>query len=319
MSNQTTMTEFLLLGFSDVPELQILHVVVFLVLYLASLLGNLLIITVIVLDHHLHTPMYFFLMNLSILDLGSISVTIPKSMANSLINTRVISYSGCVTQIFFFFFFASADFAILTIMAYDRYVAICQPLHYETVMNRKACVQMAVSAWISVFLYSAVHTGNTFAISVCGGNMVDQFFCEIPQLLKLACSDSDLSEVGFLIFSMFLGSSCFVFIIVSYVQIFTTVVRIPSEQGRHKAFSTCLPHLIVVSLFICTGTFTYLKPTSSSTSGLDLVVAVLYSVLPPMMNPIIYSMRNKELKGTLSKLVSQKLFSKNKMSIFLLQ
>uniref|UniRef100_A0A8C3I704 Olfactory receptor n=1 Tax=Chrysemys picta bellii TaxID=8478 RepID=A0A8C3I704_CHRPI len=317
MSNQTTMTEFLLLGFSDVPELQILHFVVFLVLYLASLLGNLLIITAIALDHHLHTPMYFFLMNLSILDLGSISVTIPKSMANSLMNTRVISYSGCFAQVFLFFFFATADFAILTIMAYDRYVAICQPLHYETVMNRKVCFQMAASAWISVFLYSAVHTGNTFAISFCGRNMVDQFFCEIPHLLKLACSDSDL--IGFLIFSMFLGSSCFVFIIVSYVQIFTTVVKIPSEQGRHKAFSTCLPHLIVVSLFICTGTFAYLKPTSSSTSGLDLVVAVLYSVLPPMMNPIIYSMRNKELKGTLSKLVSQKLFSKNKMSIFLLQ
>ncbi|XP_065419080.1 olfactory receptor 14A16-like [Chrysemys picta bellii] len=319
MSNQTTMTEFLLLGFSDVPELQILHFVVFLVLYLVSLLGNLLIITAIALNHQLHTPMYFFLMNLSILDLGSISVTVPKSMVNSLMNTRVISYSGCFAQVFLFFFFASADFAILTIMAYDRYVAICQPLHYETVMNRKACVQMAASAWISVFLYSAVHTGNTFAISFCGGNMVDQFFCEIPHLLKLACSDSDLSEVGFLMFSVCLTSICFVFIIVSYVQIFTTVVRIPSEQGRHKAFSTCLPHLIVVSLFICTGTFAYLKPTSNSTSGLDLVVAVLYSVFPPMMNPIIYSMRNKELKGALSKLIGWRLFSKNKMSIFLLQ
>ncbi|XP_044837735.1 olfactory receptor 14A16-like isoform X1 [Mauremys mutica] len=319
MSNQTTITEFLLLGFSDIPELQILHFVVFLVLYLASLLGNLLIITAIALNHQLHTPMYFFLMNLSILDLGTISVTIPKSMANSLMNTRLISYSGCVAQVFLVFFFASADFAILTIMAYDRYVAICQPLHYETVMNRRACVQMAASAWISVILYSAVHTGNTFAISFCGGNMVDQFFCEVPQLLKLACSNSDLSEVGFLIFSVCLASSCFLFIIVSYVQIFTTVLRIPSEQGRHKAFSTCIPHLIVVSLFICTGTFAYLKPISSSTSGLDLMVAVLYSVLPPMTNPIIYSMRNKELKGALSKLIGWRLFSKNKMSIFLRQ
>ncbi|XP_039357652.1 olfactory receptor 14A16-like, partial [Mauremys reevesii] len=235
-------------------------------------------------------------------DLGSISVTIPKSMANSLMNTRLISYCGCVAQVFLVFFFTSADFAILTIMAYDRYVAICQPLCYETVMNRRACIQMAASAWISVILYSAVHTGNTFAISFCGGNMVDQFFCEVPQLLKLACSNSDLSEVGFLIFSVCLASSCFLFIIVSYVQIFTTVLRIPSEQGQHKAFSTCLPHLIVVSLFICTGTFAYLKPNSSSTSGLDLMVAVLYSVLPPMTNLIIYSMRKKELKGALSKL-----------------
>ncbi|XP_023961754.1 olfactory receptor 14A16-like [Chrysemys picta bellii] len=319
MSNQTAVTEFLLLGFSDVRELQILHFVVFLALYLLSLVGNLLIFIAIALNHQLHTPMYFFLMNLSILDLGSISVTVPKSMANSLMNTRSISYSACVAQVFLFAFFASADFAILTIMAYDRYVAICQPLHYETVMNRRACVQMAASAWISVFLYSAVHTGNTFAISFCGGNMVDQFFCEIPQLLKLACSDSDLSEVGILVFSLCLTSSCFVFIIVSYVQIFTIVVRIPSEQGRHKAFSTCVPHLIVVSLFICIGTFAYLKLTFSSTSGLDLVVSVLYSVLPPMMNPIIYSMRNKELKGALSKLIGQRLFSKNKMSIFLLQ
>ncbi|XP_050775763.1 olfactory receptor 14A16-like [Gopherus flavomarginatus] len=319
MSNQITMTKFLLLGFFDVPGLQILHFVVFLVLYLASLLENLLIITVIALNHQLHTPMYFFLMNLSILDLGSVSVTIPKSMANSLMNTRLISYSGCVAQVFLVFFFASADFAILTIMAYDRYVAICQPLHYETVMNRRACVQMAASAWISVILYSAVHTGNTFAISFCGGNEVNQFFCEVPQLLKLACSNSDLSEVGFLIFSVCLASSCFVFIIVSYVQIFTTVLRIPSEQGQHKAFSTCLPHLIVVSLFICTENFAYLKSTSSSTSGLDLMVAVLYSMLPPMTNPIIYSMRNKELKGALCKLIGWRLLSKNKMSVFLHQ
>nr|XP_042702493.1 olfactory receptor 14A16-like [Chrysemys picta bellii] len=282
MSNQTAVTEFLLLGFSDVQELQILHFVVFLVLYLISLLGNILIITAIALNHHLHTPMYFFLMNLSVLDLCSISVTIPKSMANSLTNTRSISYSGCVAQIFLVIFFATADFAILTVMAYDRYVAICQPLHYETVMNRRACVQMAASAWISGILYSALHTRNTFAISFCGGNMVDQFFCEIPQLL---------------IFSLCLASSCFVFIIVSYVQIFKAVLRISSEQGRHKAFSTCLPHLFVVSLFLCTAAFAYLKPTSSSTSDLNLMVAVLYSVLPPMMNPIIYSMRNKELKG----------------------
>ncbi|XP_044838057.1 olfactory receptor 14A16-like [Mauremys mutica] len=319
MSNQSTVTEFLLLGFSDVRELQILHFVVFLVLYLMSLLGNLLIITAIALDRHLHTPMYFFLMNLSIIDLGSISVSIPKSMANSLMNTRSISYSGCVAQVFFFLFFASADFAILTIMAYDRYIAICQPLHYETVMNRRAFVQMAASAWISGILYSALHTGNTFAISFCGSNTVDQFLCEIPQLLKLACSDSYRFEVGFLIFSVCFVSSCFVFIIVPYVQIFKAVLRIPSEQGRHKALSTCLPHLFVVSLFLCTSAFAYLKPTSSSTSGLDLMVAVLYSVLPPMMNPIIYSMRNKEIKGALRKWIGWRLISKNKMSIFLLQ
>ncbi|XP_005310352.4 olfactory receptor 14A16-like [Chrysemys picta bellii] len=317
MSNQTAVTEFLLLGYSDIWELQILYFIVFLVLYLISLLGNLLIITAIALNCHLHNPMYFFLINLAILDFGYISVTIPKSMANSLMNTRLISYSGCVAQVFFYIFFASANFALLTIMAYDRYIAICQPLHYEMVMNRRACVQMAASAWISGIICSALHTGNTFAISFCGGNMVDQFFCEIPQILHLACSDSDLGEVVVISLCMFLSLICFAFIIVSYVQIFKTVLRIPSEEGRHKAFSTCLPHLIVVSLFLFTGTFAFLKPTSNSTSDLNSLVAVLYSILPPMMNPIIYSMRNKEIKGALSKLIGWRLFSKNKMSIFL--
>ncbi|XP_034646097.1 olfactory receptor 14A16-like [Trachemys scripta elegans] len=317
MSNQTAVTEFLLLGYSDIWELQILYFIVFLVLYLISLLGNLLIITAIALNCHLHNPMYFLLINLAILDFGYISVTIPKSMANSLMNTRLISYSGCVAQVFFYIFFASANFALLTIMAYDRYVAICQPLHYEMVMNRRACVQMAASAWISGIICSALHTGNTFAISFCGGNMVDQFFCEIPQILHLACSDSDLGEVVVISLCMFLSLICFAFIVVSYVQIFKTVLRIPSEEGRHKAFSTCLPHLIVVSLFLFTGTFAFLKPTSNSTSDLNSLVAVLYSILPPMMNPIIYSMRNKEIKGALSKLIGWRLFSKNKMSIFL--
>uniref|UniRef100_A0A8C3T7Z8 Olfactory receptor n=1 Tax=Chelydra serpentina TaxID=8475 RepID=A0A8C3T7Z8_CHESE len=311
MSNRTTVTEFLLLGFSDIRELQILHFVMFLVIYLTGLIGNLLIITAVALDHHLHTPMYFFLANLSILDLGSISVTIPKSMANSVMNTRVISYSGCVAQLFLFLVFTAADLALLTNMAYDRYVAICQPLHYESVMNKKACVQMAASAWITSIVYSALRTGNIFRLPFCRSNVINQFFCEIPQLLKLTCSDSYLSEDGLLVFSVFLGLSCFVFIIVSYVQIFKTVLRIPSEQGRHKAFSTCLPHLTVVSLFISTGFFAYLKPTSISASGLDLMMGVLYSLVPPVINPIIYSMRNKEIKAALKKLIVWRLFTKN--------
>ncbi|XP_044840214.1 olfactory receptor 14A16-like [Mauremys mutica] len=311
MFNRTTVTTFLLLGFSDVPEVQILYFILFLVIYLAALMENLLIITAIALDHHLHTPMYFFLMNLSIIDLGSISVNIPKSMANSLTHTRSISYAGCVAQVFFMVFLIGANFFLLTVMAYDRYVAICQPLHYERVMNRKACVQMAASAWISGSLNSALHTGNMFALPFCGGNMVDQFFCEIPKLQKLTCSDSYLSEVQVLIFSACLGLSCFVLITFSYVQIFKTVLRIPSYQGRQKAFSTCLPHLIVVSLFVFTGISAYLKPTSSSTLGLDLILSLLYSMLPPLMNPVIYSMRNKEIKAALRKLTRWMLFAKN--------
>ncbi|XP_026508292.1 olfactory receptor 14A16-like [Terrapene carolina triunguis] len=311
MSNQTSLTTFLLLGFSDVRELQILHFVMFLVIYLAGLMGNLLIISAIAVNNHLHTPMYFFLVNLSIIDLGCISVTIPKSMANSLMNTRSISYPGCVAQVFLLFLFIAADLALLTIMAYDRYVAICQPLHYETVMNRRACVQMAASAWITGSVYSALHTGNTFRLPFCQSNVINQFFCEIPQLLKLACSDSYVSEVWAIAFSMFLGLSCFVFIIVSYVQIFKAVMRIPSEQGRGKAFSTCLPHVTVVSLLLCTGFFEYMKPTSSSASNMDLTMGVLYSLVPPVMNPIIYSMRNKEIKAALKKLIVWRLFTKN--------
>ncbi|CAM5158018.1 unnamed protein product [Eretmochelys imbricata] len=311
MSNQTTMTKFLLLGFSDIWELQILHVLVFLVIYVAALVGNLLIFMAIAFDHHLHTPMYFFLMNLSIVDLGSISVTVPKSMANSLMNTKSISYAGCVAQVFFLLSFLTADFSLLIVMAYDRYVAICQPLHYEAMMNSRACVRLAASAWISGILYSVLHTGNMFALTFCNGNIVDQFFCEIPQLLKLTCSDSYLREIRVLAFSICLALGCFVFIIVSYVQIFKSVLRIPSEQGQHKALSTCFPHLIVVSLFIFTGFFAYLKPTSSSPSILDLVVAVLYSMVPPVMNPIIYSMRNKEIKGALRRLTGWKLFTNN--------
>ncbi|XP_039354133.1 olfactory receptor 14A16-like [Mauremys reevesii] len=259
----------------------------FLVIYLVGLMGNFLIITAVALNPHLQTPMYFFLVNLSILDFGSISVTIPKSMDNSLINTRVISYPGCVTQVFLFLLFPATDFALLTIMAYDRYVAICQPLHYESIMNRSACVQMAASAWITGIVYSALHTGNTFRLPFCQSSVISQFFCEIPQLLNLTCSDSYLSEIWAIAFSMFLGSNCFVFIIVSYVHIFKAVLRIPSEQGRGKAFSTCLPHLTVVFLLLCTGFFEYMKPTSSSASNMDLMMGVLYSLVPPIMNPII--------------------------------
>ncbi|XP_067387461.1 olfactory receptor 14C36-like [Emydura macquarii macquarii] len=311
MPNRTAVTEFLLLGFSDVRELQILHFVVFLVIYLAALMGNLLIVMAVALDQHLHTPMYFFLMNLSILDLGSISVTLPKSMVNSLMNTRLISYPGCVTQVFLFVLFTTTDFALLTNMAYDRYVAICQPLHYERVMNRTACIQMAAGAWITGVVYSALHTGNTFRLPFCQSNVINQFFCEIPQLLKLTCSDLYLSEVGFIAFGVFIAAICFVFIIVSYIQIFKAVLRMPSEEGRYKAFSTCLPHLSVVSLFLFTGLFEYLSPPSTAASNPDLLMGVLYAVMPPVLNPIIYSMRNKEIIASLQKLIVWRIFTKN--------
>ncbi|XP_067159242.1 olfactory receptor 14A16-like [Apteryx mantelli] len=317
MSNSSSLTEFLLLAFADTRELQLLHFSLFLGIYLAALLGNGLIITAVACDHHLHTPMYFFLLNLSLLDLGSISVTVPKSMANSLWDTRAISYSGCAAQVFFFLFLFAAEFYLLTVMAFDRFVAICRPLHYGTLMGSRACVKMAAAAWASGFLHALLHTADTFSMPLCQGNTVDQFFCEVPQIIKLSCSDSYLREVGLIVVSLCLVFGCFVFIVLSYVQIFTAVLRIPSDQGRHKAFSMCLPHLAVVSLFVSTIIFAYLKPPSISSPALDLVVAVLYSVVPPTVNPLIYSMRNKELKDALRKVISWTFFSTGNIAIVL--
>ncbi|XP_029862029.1 olfactory receptor 14C36-like [Aquila chrysaetos chrysaetos] len=304
MSNGSSIAEFLLLAFADTRELQLLHFWLFLGIYLAALLANGLIITAVACDHHLHTPMYFFLLNLSLLDLGSISTTVPKAMANSLWDTRPISYPGCAAQVFLFVFLISAEYFLLTVMAYDRYVAICKPLHYGTLLGSRACVHMAAAAWGSGFLYAVLHTANTFSVPLCQGNAVDQFFCEIPQILKLSCSDAYLREVGVLVVAVCLAVGCFVFIVLSYGQIFRAVLRIPSEQGQHKAFSTCLPHLAVVSLFITAATFAYLKPPSMSSPSLDLLVAVLYSVVPPALNPLIYSMRNHEIKDALRKLIT---------------
>ncbi|XP_074789665.1 olfactory receptor 14A16-like [Athene noctua] len=306
MSNGSSITEFLLLAFADRRELQLLHFWLFLGISLATLLGNGLIITAIACDHRLHTPMYFFLLNLSLLDLGSISTTLPKAMANSLWHNRHISYWGCAAQLFFVLFLMVGEYFLLTIMSYDRYVAICKPLHYGTLLGSRACVHMAAAAWGTGFLNSLLHTANTFSLPLCQGNAVNQSFCEVPQILKLSCSESDyFREAGLIIISICFDLVCFVFIVVSYVQIFRAVLRIPSEQGRHKAFSTCLPHLAVVSLFISTVMFAYLKPPSLSSPTLDLVVSFLYSVVSPTLNPLIYSLRNREIKDALRKLVGR--------------
>ncbi|XP_061447818.1 olfactory receptor 14I1-like [Rhineura floridana] len=308
MHNVSSTSGLLLLEFSQVRELQILHFFVFLGLYLPTVMGNLFIIIAIALDHHLHTPMYFFLMNLAISDLGTVSVTVPKSMVNSLVNSRHISYSECVIQVYFFVLFCACDFALLTIMAHDRYIAICKPLQYEAIMNKGACIQMAASVWIISILYSALHTGSTFSVTFCSNN-VDQFFCEVPKLLKLSCSNLYLVEVGLIVFSFIIAFGCFIFIFTTYVWIFRAVLKIPSIQGRQKALSTCLPHLVVVSVFMFTGLFVHARPPSKISSDLDLIFAVIYTVLPPMLNPFIYSMRNKEIQAALRKLLNVRHFS----------
>ncbi|XP_077029218.1 olfactory receptor 14J1-like [Agelaius phoeniceus] len=256
--------------------------------------------------HHLHTPMFFFLLNLALADLGSICTTVPKAMHNSLWDTSNISYTGCAAQVFFFAFCATSEFSLLTVMCYDRYVSICKPLNYGTLLGSRACAHMAAAAWASAFLNALMHTANTFSLPLCHGNALGQFFCEIPQILKLSCSKSYLRELGLLAVSVSLVFGCFVFIVFSYVQIFRAVLRIPSKQGRHKAFSTCLPHLAVLSLFVSTVVFTYLKPPSMSSPSLDLALSVLYSVVPPALNPLIYSLRNQELKAAVGRLMTGK-------------
>ncbi|KAL9820807.1 olfactory receptor 14A16-like [Geothlypis trichas] len=304
MSNSSSISHFLLLALADTRQLQLLHFCLLLGISLAALLGNGLIISAVACGHHLHTPMFFFLLNLALSDLGSICTTVPKAMHNSLWDTRDISYTGCATQLFFFVFCAATEFYLLTIMCYDRYVSICKPLHYGTLLGSRACAHMAAAAWATAFLNALMHTANTFSLPLCHGNVLSQFFCEIPQILKLSCSH--LRELALLAVTVSLDCGCFVFIVFSYVQIFRAVLRIPSEQGRHKAFSTCLPHLAVVSLFISTGTFAYLKPPSMSSPSLDLALSVLYSVVPPALNPLIYSLRNQELKAAVWRLMTGK-------------
>ncbi|XP_057898574.1 olfactory receptor 14C36-like [Melospiza georgiana] len=306
-SNSSSISHFLLLPLADTRQLQLLHFCLLLGISLAALLGNGLIISAVACGHHLHTPMFFFLLNLALTDLGSICTTVPKAMHNSLWDTRNISYTGCATQVFFFLFFMSAEYSLLTLMCYDRYVSICKPLHYGTLLGSRACAHMAAAAWTSAFLNALLHTANTFSLPLCQGNALGQFFCEIPPILKLSCLNSHRRELGILAVSMCLVFGCFVFIVFSYVQIFRAVLGIHSEQGRHKAFSTCLPHLAVLSLLVITGIFSYLKPPSMSSPSLDLALSLLYSVVPPTLNPLIYSLRNQELKVAIKEILKQNL------------
>ncbi|XP_036768584.2 olfactory receptor 14C36-like [Manis pentadactyla] len=305
MANSTMVTEFLLMGFAEVLELRVLHALLFLLMYLATLLGNLIIVSATTLDQSLHKPMYFFLRNLSILDMCYISVTVPKACVNSLTDNRAISVAGCAAQIFLVFWLAVTELLLLTIMARDRYVAICQPLRYPVIMNHQFCVWTTLVSLLSGLIYAGLHTGNTFRLSFCQSNVVHQFFCDIPSLLRISCSDTFSNELLILISAMGVGGGCFIFIIMSYSRIFSTVLKFQSrEQG--KAFSTCVPHILVVSIFLSSGTYVYIRPSASSDTILDMIFSVFYSIVPPLLNPIIYSLRNKQVKEAVRKIVSRK-------------
>ncbi|XP_006874555.1 PREDICTED: olfactory receptor 14C36-like [Chrysochloris asiatica] len=302
MCNSTIVTEFLLTGFSDVWEIRILLTMLFLLMYVATIMGNFLVITVITIDQSLHTPMYFFLRNLSVLDMCFISVTVPKACVVFLLNNRVISKVGCAAQIFLVFLCAAVEFLLLTIMAHDRYVAICQPLHYHVVMNPRVCVQMTLASVISGVVYAGVHTGNTFRLSFCQSNVIHQFFCDIPSLLKLSCSDTLGNEIGILVSAMVIGGGCFSFITISYIRIFSTVSKLPTRE-RGKAFSTCIPHILIFMVFLSSGVVIYLKPTSNSLPVQDMIMSMFYSIVPPLLNPIIYSLRNKQIKEAIRRII----------------
>lgn len=301
MSNQSIATEFLLLEFPESQELQIVYFAVLFLIYAAALIGNVLVVLVVASNQCLHTPMFFFRVNLSLADLGYISVTIPKAMTNSLLAIRHISFPECMTQVFFFSFFVTLEFLLLTVMAYDRYIAVCRPLHHDQLLGKVPCIQIVAAVWLISLCNALWHTSCTSKITFCS-NVLDQFYCEPPQLLKLSCHHSYFPEYKAIVFSTLLWIGCFGFIVISYFRIFRAVFRIPSVQGRRKTISTCLPHLIVLCLSCFTGYIAYLGPSSRFSPLMGLALAVTYSVIPPLMNPIIYSIKNKELRTALKTL-----------------
>ncbi|XP_027780175.1 olfactory receptor 14J1-like [Marmota flaviventris] len=293
MTNITTRNGFLLVGFSDDHELQILYALLFLVLYQVALTGNFVIITITTLDQHLQSPMYYFLKHLSLLDLSFISVTVPQAIDNSLMDDNYVSYGQCILHVFSFTSLACTEVAILTVISYDLYTAICFPLHYEIIMDPRNCQWAMIAVWvsggISGILYSNFSNcfikSATFSITFCRVKIIHQFFCDVPQLLKLFCFNDYLGVIGVAAFMFVVALACFVSIAFSYVHIFSTVLRIPSAEGCSKVFSTCLPHLFVVSFFLSTGICAYLKPTSDSPSAFDFMVSIFYTVIPPTLNP----------------------------------
>ncbi|XP_008844194.1 olfactory receptor 1361-like [Nannospalax galili] len=305
-TNQTSVSEFLLLGLSRQPQQQQPLFLLFLIMYLATILGNLLIILAIGTDSRLHTPMYFFLCNLSFVDVCFSSTTVPKVLAIHVLGSQAISFSGCLTQLYFLCVFADMDNFLLAVMAYDRFVAICHPLHYTTKMTRQLCVLLVVGSWIVANLNGLLHTLLMARLSFCADNIIPHFFCEVTPLLKLSCSDTHLNELMLLYVAGLIMIAPFLCILVSYILIACAILRVSSTSGKWKAFSTCSSHLAVVCLFYGTIISLYFNPSSSHSSGKDMAAAVMYTVVTPMLNPFIYSLRNRDMKGALRKVVAMK-------------
>ncbi|KFQ66850.1 Olfactory receptor 10A7, partial [Phaethon lepturus] len=299
--NQTYITEFILLGFGDLPDLQVPLFLLFLVIYMVTMTGNILLFMLVVANQHLHTPMYFFLSNLSCLETCYSSTILPKLLASFLTGNRRISYSSCMTQFFIFAFLVGVECYLLAIMSYDRYLAVCKPLHYVTLMNHKLCMELAAGAWISGFMISFVITLLMSQMVYCDRSEIDHFFCDFTPVIQCSCSDTFLIEAVTSLMSATCTTLPFLFTVASYILIIITVLRIPSATGRQKAFSTCSSHLIVVTIFYTTLILVYMLPKSYNLTAFHKLFSVFYTVVTPMVNPLIYALRNKEVRGARGK------------------
>ncbi|XP_058146396.1 olfactory receptor 7A10-like [Dasypus novemcinctus] len=299
--NQTQISEFLLLGFSEDPEVQPLLFWLFLSMYVVTIFGNLLIILVIITDSHLHTPMYFFLSNLSLCDICLSSTTVPKMLVNIQAQSRVISYTSCISQMYFFILFVGLDDFLLAVMAYDRFMAICHPLHYTVIMNPQICVLMVLGSWVMSVMHSCLQGLMVLQLYFCTHVEIPHFFCELRQMVLLACSDTFFNYLVMYLLAGVLAGGPLAWILFSYSKIISSIHGISSAQGKYKAFSTCASHLSVVSLFYCTSIGVYLSSPASHNTHSGASASVMYTVVTPMLNPFIYSLRTKDIKGALKK------------------
>ncbi|CAJ0936503.1 unnamed protein product [Ranitomeya imitator] len=300
-TNFTRVSEFVFVGLSDLPGVQLPLFLLFLYIYLISLAGNLLIVLLIIVDGSLHTPMYMFLSNLAGLDVFYSSVTSPRLLSDFFSDSKAIAVHHCITQFFFFFSFICIELYLLAAMSYDRYIAICHPLHYIAIMHPKICAQMVSAAWIVGFLTSLIHTLCINRLDFCGPNVINSFFCDLPQLFLLSCTDTFINILVMFLVGIIMGSGAFSMTLIPYIRIVRTIMGIHSHHGKLKAFSTCTSHLTVVFIFYGTLVSTYLRPSPTSSSSGDRLVSVMYTVVTPLINPIIYSLRNKDLKAALRK------------------
>ncbi|XP_009897691.2 olfactory receptor 6B1 [Dryobates pubescens] len=300
--NSTQFHGFILLGFPTIVELQMLLFVIFLVAFMLTLLETILIIIVIKVNHHLHKPMYFFLSHLSFLEAWYVSVIVPKMLVNFFMESKSISFGGCMTQLYFFSSLICTECVLLAVMAYDRYVAICNPLRYLVIMNHQLCLQLATCCWLIGFLASILKVIFISQLSFCGSNVINHFFCDISPLLNLSCADMTMAEIVDFILALLILLIPLSVTIISYICIISTILHIPTTQGRKKAFSTCVSHITVVIIFFSATLFMYARPKRIHPFELNKLVSIVYTIVTPMLNPFIYCLRNQEVKGALKKI-----------------